>query len=291
MDYFCLGYVLSAAILILIFQQSIQNWSVYFLQHSLISLIIFALILLAKKPASDYIITYVRILYPIILMVYAWNSLNKLIPLMYGNYWGTHYMVAADKFIFGVHPTIWVQQYYRPWLDETLSIFYLSYYGIISITLIGLIIRRELSDLHRAISIVSVTYFTNFLIFIIIPVLGPQMTSALQELSHETYSGFFVSDLLKQMQLNGGIRGGAFPSSHVSGGLVWTIICFKYFKKIGIFMIPLMAGITVATVYLGYQHAMDTITGLLWGIIGYNLTNFLFVRRHITTKAGCITGC
>jgi membrane-associated phospholipid phosphatase len=205
--------------------------------------------------------------------------------MLFGNYWGTQYIVAADQFIFGVHPTIWVQQFYRPWLDEAISIFYISYYGIISITLIGLIIRKKLSDLHWALSIISVTYFTNFLIFIIIPVLGPQMTSALQELSHDTYSGFFVSDLLKQMQLNGGVRGGAFPSSHVSGGLVWTLICFKYFKKIGIFMIPFMAGITVATVYLGYHHAMDTITGLLWGIMSYHLTNFWLVRKAITNKA------
>jgi len=217
-----------------------------------------------------------RFLYPVVIISYAWNELTDLVPMIYGNYWATEIVLACDKFIFGVHPTIWFQNWYNIWLDEVMAVCYSGYYLYMPLILLGLFISKRFVVLSQVLSLVTWTFLGNFILYYLIPVLGPRMIPALQSISNREYSGFLISHITKLIQSNGGIVGGAFPSSHVAGGVIWTLVALRHFKKAGIFMVPFTLGIVISTVYLGYHHGVDALAGLLWGTL-----NFILVSKWI----------
>ncbi|HET6611497.1 MAG TPA: phosphatase PAP2 family protein, partial [Kofleriaceae bacterium] len=63
----------------------------------------------------------------------------------------------------------------------------------------------------------------------------------------------------------GSIRGGVFPSAHVSASTAWALIAWRAHRKSGAVVAVLAAGIAVATVYLGFHHAVDAVAGIALG--------------------------
>ncbi len=61
------------------------------------------------------------------------------------------------------------------------------------------------------------------------------------------------------------MTGAAFPSSHVAGSVVCALAARRWLPGLGALLLPLALGVSVATVYLGYHHAVDPIAGIVWG--------------------------
>lgn len=273
MDINCLLYLTVISTALLFFHRSIPDWKLHYLTHILYIFAILCNINLTGKLKPNRLGMVLRLLYPIAIISFAWNELTHLIPMIYGNYWATEWIMAADKFLFGVYPTLWFQHWYRPWLDEIMNLCYSSYYLYMPLILLGLFYRKRYKDLSHVLSIATWTFLSKFLLYFFLPVLGPRMVPELQSLSFREYSGFLAAHITRMVQAGGGIVGGAFPSSHVGGGVMWTLVSLKYFKKAGLFMIPLTLGMVVATVYLGYHHALDAVAGLIWGIVSFILVS------------------
>ena len=60
---------------------------------------------------------------------------------------------------------------------------------------------------------------------------------------------------------------GASPSSHVPGAVVWTLVAWRYKRKRGDVLVPMVPGVVLAAVYLRYHLAVDPIVGLILGFI------------------------
>jgi membrane-associated phospholipid phosphatase len=269
MDINCLIFLIVISTILLFFHGSVPDWKIHYLTHILYILFILFNITVIRRQKHNRFLMAFRLLYPAPIILFAWNELTYLIPMIYGNYWATDWITTADKFLFGVHPTLWFQKWYRPWLDELMNLCYSSYYLYMPLILLALFYKKRYNDLSQVLSIATWTFLGKFLFYYLLPVLGPRMIPELQSLSFREYSGFFIDRITRMFQSGSGIVGGAFPSSHVGGGVMWTLVSLKYFKKAGLFMIPFTLGMTVATVYLGYHHALDAIAGLLWGIVSF----------------------
>jgi len=128
MDFICLSFLNIIVLLLIFFQNNIENWINYTLCYSLFSIVICFIISFHNKFPNQRILSYVRLIYPVTVIAFSWNSLNSLIPLIYGNYWTTSLVVHFDSFLFGTYPTVWCEQFYRPWLDEIMNVFYCGYY-------------------------------------------------------------------------------------------------------------------------------------------------------------------
>jgi membrane-associated phospholipid phosphatase len=272
MDINCFIFLIVISTILLFFHRSVTDWKIHYLTHILYILFILFNIAVIRRQKHNRFLMASRLLYPVSIILFAWNELTYLIPMIYGNYWATDWIMAADKFLFGVHPTLWFQQWYRPWLDELMNLCYSSYYFYMPLILLALFYKKRYNDLSQVLSIATWTFLGKFIFYYLLPVLGPRMVPELQS-SFREYSGFFIDHITRMFQSGSGIVGGAFPSSHVGGGVMWTLVSLKYFKKAGLFMIPLTLGMTVATVYLGYHHALDSIAGLAWGIASFILVS------------------
>ena len=279
MDIICLAYLGLIGFLLIFFHKAVIYWPIYILIHAVLAISILEIVRFGEKYPQKKTFWILRTCYPLALILYLWSELNGLVPMFYGSYWATDIIIYWDKIIFGVHPTIWVQQLYRPWLDELMNFFYTGYYTFFLLVPLSLFVCKKKKEAIAVVSLITFTYFSNFLLFYLFPVVSPQMSSPLQALQIKQPSGYFFSLINRIAQAKGSVLGAAFPSSHVSGALVWALSALRYSRKLGYVVAPIALGVAVAAIYLGLHHAVDSIFGILWGSICYLIALSLIKRR------------
>lgn len=283
-DLICLSYVSLIGVFIVIFHQNVTNWKIYFFVHLFLLLIILETVRFAEANPHWKFSILLRILYPLVIFFYSWHELNVTVVMLFGNHWATEPIVTIDKALFGVHPTVWIAKYYNPILDEIMNIFYSGYYLFAPILVFTLFFSNRYSELYAILAIITFTFFTNFVVFHLLPALGPQMVVSLKNMDSGEYSGYWIASLTKYFQSKGSVRGACFPSSHISAATVWSLSALRYKKKIGLFFAPFTVGVAISTVYLGYHHAIDPIFGFLWGMFGYWVSLKLLKIRNEDPK-------
>lgn len=234
----------------------------------------------AARDGAARVWRVVAALYPVALVGLSWGELRVLIPLPWdGRYWVTDWLVRSDLRLFGGHPTVLVQSLHRPWLDEALAAVYVSYYLLLAVPLALVLLRRDAAA-RAAGSLIALTYTVNFALFVLLPGKSPpQVVGDYAGLRASAFGGYAIADLLRAVQGSESVTGGAFPSSHVAGALVCALAARRWAPALGRALLPLAGGIAVATVYLGYHHAIDPIAGLAWGAAAYAGGLHLLGRR------------
>ena len=74
------------------------------------------------------------------------------------------------------------------------------------------------------------------------------------------------------MSARGGARGGAFPSAHVSGAVVVSLVAWRHQRRLAYLLVPLTGSVMVATVYGRFHYALDALAGAALAIavvVGY----------------------
>ena len=277
MDINCLGYFGLIALLLIFFHQTVNNRLFFIVLHIGIIVAISEIIRAYDKKPQHKALTFIRIFYPLVLVLFAWSEIDYLVRMFYGSYWTTDYIIRLEKWLFGVYPTLWAQQFLRPWLDELMNIFYDTYFLFMPIVGFTLFFKKRYKAAMAAFSIGTAVHFSNFLLFYFLPTLGPQ--EVFSELQPLNFTGYIFADLTRILQAHGSVKGGAFPSSHVSAAFAWALIAFRYERKLGYFLIPMALGVGIATVYLGYHYAVDPICGILWCLIVFPIALMVLKKR------------
>lgn len=279
MDLNCIGYLLVIGVLLLVFNRRVVNWNFLSFQHLVLVFVILELIRFAKKNPNLKFVRFLRIFYPLMIISYGWWEIGHLVRMFFATFWASDFVASLDSQIFGVHPTIWIQNFYSPWLDEVFNVFYCTYYFLPPLVPIFFFIKGKQQETTAAFSMVTTTYVMNFFLFLVFPAVGPQMISWLEDMRIQKPGGYWAAQFTQLMQANGGNVGGAFPSSHISGATIWTLAAMRYFPRLGRPLLVVLPGIALSTVYLGYHHAVDPITGLLLGLISFKISLFFLARR------------
>lgn len=281
MDINCTVYMGLIGVLLIFFHKTIDNWPQYILIHAGFVIGILEIVRLGEKHPEKKLFSILRTFYPIVIILYAWEELAVLQPIIFGSYWLTDTLVRWDKLIFGVHPTVWLQNLYNPWLDELMNFIYAAYYTFFFLVPLIFYIRKKKEVSFAIYSLATFTYMSNFLLFYFLPALGAKPAPLLEGLHVKEHTGFLFVELNRIIQAKGGIACGAFPSSHVAGALVWALSALRYDKKLGYIILPIAIGIGFSTVYMTLHHAVDPIAGYIWGIFSFVLAlKLIKIRRE-----------
>jgi membrane-associated phospholipid phosphatase len=280
MDIICAGYLGLIGFLLIFFHKAVDSWPRHVLIHAVLVFAVFELVRVGEKNPQNKILWFLRTFYPIAVFLFGWSEVGTIVRMFYGTFWFTAPAIAMDKFLFGVHPTVWCQQFFNPLLDEILGFFYASYYLFMPTVVLVLYIKGKREETLAAFSFLSVTLLSNYFLFYLLPTLSPIMAEGLKDLHTESYTGYVFTWLIRTVQASAGMAGGAFPSSHISEVFVIALVALRYAKKLGRVMLPATIGVAVSTVYLGYHHAVDPIFGFVWGGICYFATLKLLKARN-----------
>ncbi len=263
-----LYYTLSG-ILIIIFFSRVEKPVIHLLFRIITIALLIFFAFMQNKNKSRFLL-FIRLFLPVIFLGYAYGdtaALNKIFfPVSFDSWF-----VKADYWLFGFHPSLaFSKAFPQHWISELMNAGYFSYYFmLIGITLSYYFFRHE--DAEKVIFTIITSFYLYYIIFIIIPVIGPQFYFK-PPLNEAPHSGLF-STLVRWVQQHWEHPTGAFPSSHVGLSIIYLLISFKSFKKIFYIFLPFAFIILFATVYIKAHYAIDVIGGIVSAPVFYYLAN------------------
>jgi len=261
----------AVAILLIFFHQGVENWPFFVLGNFAFIVGLNYYIRLADRKSSK-ILTFFRDCYPFFIFTFVFKEIALVINILFP-FWLESHLINWDLIVFGTHPTVWVQQFYRPWLTELMAFSYWSYYILFPISGVTLYFQKDKSLYFSFVFRLSFTLLTCYFLYLFLGARGPHETLASLHLDREYV--FIFDKFVKSIQDAASISGAAFPSSHVAAVWVVLIYMFRFKKWLGLTLLPLILALTVSVVYLQYHYTVDPIAGILVVCITYPFAGVL----------------
>jgi membrane-associated phospholipid phosphatase len=205
-----------------------------------------------------------RVLYPAVMATFFYRMTGGQMFLLFDQFFDWQ-VVAFEKGLLGVNPTLWIDRRLpNLGLTELLSACYFSYYLLLPGFMIPVFVRGDLGVLREYFAAASITFFVSYSLFWLYPVEGPRWHFS-GVYSHSV-DGIFFRPIVELVINNAAVHGGAMPSSHTGVALVTLIFCFKYYRRWGWILLPIVAGLAAGTVWGRFHYLSDVIAGAAIGI-------------------------
>ena len=218
-------------------------------------------------------------------------ELNRTLPNL------DHVFAGCEQAVFGCQPALlFAQKAPWGWFSELMCMGYISYFPMMTILLIYYFFYRY-NEFLKAAFVLLGAFFIFYVIFIFLPVTGPQfyylavgpekiaagvfpnlgdwfLTHSERMAVPGWTDGFFYH--LLEMAHNAGERPtAAFPSSHVGITTVVMLLAHHaHCRKLVLGMLPFYILMCLSTVYILAHYAIDALTGLFTGVVLY----FVLIR-------------
>lgn len=244
-------------------------------------------------------IKFARITYQMVLLNY-WYPETYDFNCHFNNL--DHLFAHLEQSLFHCQPSLLFGKMFPQTLfSEAFNMGYFAYYPMIVVVMVFFFIYRY-QEYEKASFIVMCSFFIYYVIYILVPVAGPQYY--FQAIGYEwakigkfpelgTYfkfhtdmypapgdqTGFFFG-LVKNAQDMGEHPTAAFPSSHVGVTTILLILAFKESRKLGFCLLPIALLLYGATVYIQAHYLVDAIAGFITAFPVYFLTQYLYKKGH-----------
>lgn len=211
--------------------------------------------------------------YVIVTLWTTYSRLNPLIDLVSPVPYDRD-LQAIDAFLFGVQPSVWLEQFQRPWLTEILFIAYALFFFWQLALGILLFLRRDRHALADYLLTVLMFYMLSYVSYVFVPAIGPRFDLApfyTQELH-----GLWLADDIRRSFLHIPMLRDCFPSGHT--GLTILVLFHAYKSRARVFfwiMLPCAMLLIFSTVYCRFHYAIDLLCALPF------ITGILLLKRAL----------
>jgi membrane-associated phospholipid phosphatase len=191
-------------------------------------------------------------------------------------------LIKIDLVIFGVHPTVWMEQLFIPWVADVLALAYVSYYFMPLILLLILYFRGKPEEFSLTVTTLVLGYYLCFITYIFMPSIGPRFTLAyLQEVPLR--GGIVLNSVVDTLNALEGNQRDCFPSGHTQTVLITLWFAFKYMRPVFRVYLPITMALILSTVYLRYHYVIDVVAGVAYAGITLFLGSML-CKWHVYQK-------
>lgn len=235
----------------------------------------------------------------LMLMLSQWYpdtyEFNRLLPNL------DHHFAAAEQQLCGFQPAlVFADKFSYPAFSELMHLSYVSYYPlIVSVSFFYFTWRND--DFLRAMFIILTSFFIFYIIFIFLPVVGPQyyypavgidliargefpdmgdyFMTAQQLPAMPGWSDglFYQTNTLPHIA--GECPTAAFPSSHVGVTFILLLLARRTGnRKLTVMIAVFFILMLFATVYIKAHYVIDVLAGLVSGLAVYFLLLFVYNR-------------
>jgi len=253
-----LFFLIGLSLLTLIFRGQIPLWRSLLFRYTILFGFLFALKLSSDGKWVGKVGTLFHPFSPIIFIILIYESLGDLIHYLHPDI--DQRLIQIDFSIFGVHPTLWMQQWIVPWFTDLLSLAYISYYFLPVVLMVVLYLENQRLEFDEAIFILAFGYYVSFIGYILFPAIGPRYTMA--HLYSVPLEGSFITDsvrdLLNALEHN---KRDCMPSGHTQIVLIVLYLAHRYEKFLFYIFFPIICGLILSTVYLRYHYVIDLFVG------------------------------
>jgi membrane-associated phospholipid phosphatase len=223
-----------------------------------------SLLILNGARRSAGIPRVVRDWHPLLLFPFLYKEVELLAPAL-GDWRLTAAIPAWESALFAGQPSQYLSERlpFVP-LSEYLHFCYLSYAIVIPSVAAYWYVSGRQAAFGELLLLLSTVLLGSYLFFILLPVDSPYYLS--QRLG-PPLSGHLFFDLVHQISARGGARGGAFPSAHVSGAVVLSLVAWRHQRRLAYLLVPFTGSVMIATVYGRFHYVLDTLAGAALAIV------------------------
>jgi membrane-associated phospholipid phosphatase len=240
---------------------------------------------------------FIRVAFQLGLLAYWYPDtyeFNRLFPNM------DHHFAALEQTLFGCQPSVSFSASCPSLVfSELFNLGYFSYYPMIVGVILSYFLLRH-SEFQRAAYLLMASFFLYYLLYIFIPVAGPQYYFPAIGMDHVAaghfpavgdyfrhctdlapapngQGGFFYS-LVESSQQAGERPTAAFPSSHVGISTILLILAYRLRKTLFITLLPFYVLLCCATVYIQAHYLIDALAGFVSAFIIYEIALFSYKK-------------
>jgi membrane-associated phospholipid phosphatase len=218
-------------------------------------------------------------------------ELNRMLPNL------DHMFAGCEQAVFGCQPALlFAQKVPWGWFSELMCMGYISYFPMMTILLIYYFFYRY-NEFLKAAFVLLGAFFIFYVIFIFLPVTGPQFyylavgpekiaagvfpnlgdwfLTHSERMAVPGWTDGFFYHILETAHNAGERPTAAFPSSHVGITTVVMLLAHHtHCRKLVLGMLPFYILMCLSTVYILAHYAIDALTGLFTGVVLY----FVLIR-------------
>lgn len=215
-------------------------------------------------------------------------EINRILPNL------DHIFASIEQSLFGFQPALVFHQAVPSYLfSELMDLGYASYFPMILVVVLFYFFYRY-AEFERASFVIIASFFIFYVIFVVLPVTGPQYyypavgfdkiaagifphlgdyfnTHSERMISPGNPDGLFYQ-LVEQAHEAGERPTAAFPSSHVGISTVILLLAWHSGnKRLFLVLLPFFILMCFSTVYILAHYAIDALAGLLTGALMYGV--------------------
>ena len=279
-------YTLSS-LMIVIMMNLFFFWIVpHFVLNIIIAIAYASFILVIRKNAKESplyeFLSNIQYLIGILIVYTLYQYLIKsLHPIDFDNI-----LISWDLALLGKHPSEIISPFVNPYLTEYLQISYTMFYFLPIFTAVDLYYNKN-NEFDKFIRNILFAYFYSYLLYFIMPAIGPRFTLYTFEQINTELPGIFLTDTLRWFINFGGgvtdqsvnpidiVNRDCMPSGHTMITLVAIFCSFRFQSKMRWLVFTVGISIIFATVYLRYHYFVDIIAGIIFGVISYKIEPFI----------------
>ena len=209
--------------------------------------------------------------YPIVLLVFK-QIYYMVRPIHSVDY--DEFFIAADRWLFGTDPTVWMYQFAHPLVTEVLQTAYFLYYLLFIIVGVQIYRRYPIKEFDHAAFLIVYGFYLSYLGYFLMPAIGPRFTLHDFHTLTAELPGLLNADWMRAL-INAGesiplgtlnpesaVQRDVFPSGHTQMTMLCVLLGFRYHLSARWVVAALAALLIVGTVYLRYHYVVDIFAGV-----------------------------
>ena len=297
-DVLAMGFFSILCLINVLFAARIPNWWTLIVINLVLSGLIW-LLGSARARTGSRILRDIHQWYIAPLVFFSFKELYYMIKPIHAGRDYDDLLIAADKWIFGVNPTEWLERFTHPALTEILQIAYTSFYLLFIIVGYEFYKQKQIDYFLFFMFICMYGFFLSYLGYFIFPAVGPRFT--LHDFSNldRDLHGLLLTPYLRWFVNVGesiplgvanavsmaGTQRDVFPSGHTMMTLVLMYLSAHWKVKARYVIYIVGSLLIVATVYQRYHYVVDLIAGFFFAVlcIGTAWPLYSYVKRRFNT--------
>lgn len=291
-EWLALGYLGSTSLLILIFAENLTHPLRLLGTQGLVATVVLTLCGVQARSAARAEVHGVsftsawwhfwRHWYPHLFFLFCFEELGHLMTLA-TPHWQDAKLIAADYWLMGVHPSVWLEQFATPFRNDAMQLVYFTYFTYLLIVGGFLYVRREWRAYWSVMTYSMAGYMIGYFIAIFFPIQSPWFSMA--GWWQRPLEGGPFTAMMAFIEHYGRVRGAAFPSAHVTGATAALWGAWRFRRWLFWILLPFYVGMCVSTVWGRYHYAVDVFAGIITGTLGYVIGNWIMKRQAAVATA------
>jgi membrane-associated phospholipid phosphatase len=260
-----------------VFGQTPHQWNTLSVYVGLAALVV-VLAALRRRGWFGAWRNVVWMLYPVVFLFVVFESFWMILPYVNGRRFDEE-LAAMDRAMFGVYPTVWIEQFTSPLGMDLMSLCYVLYFPLPLVPLVWLYRAGQWARLERALLSFLVCYYGGYLGYFAVPAEGPRRHPQIAAMHSGPIEGLVLTrpinaliDVLEPNKLD------TFPSLHAGVLLTTMLAAGMVGRRMFWGLVPLAVAILISLVYCRYHYVIDIIVGLAWAAGAWVLAGAMYDR-------------